>query len=153
MKKIIKVVFSISFIFYILALVFLMFLGRGGVFANLSLLEYIRVSSNIVPFKTISTYVQAIFDGSMNRDIPIKNLAGNLLMFLPMGIYLPFFIKRISKVSVFITSMIAILFSLEFIQVISRRGSFDIDDFILNILGALIGFCIWRTRIVQKILN
>ncbi|WP_162879256.1 VanZ family protein, partial [Paraliobacillus quinghaiensis] len=63
------------------------------------------------------------------------------------------FIKRISKVSVFITSMIAILFSLEFIQVISRRGSFDIDDFILNILGALIGFCIWRTRIVQKILN
>ncbi|WP_404331591.1 VanZ family protein [Mesobacillus maritimus] len=154
MKKIIKVVLRISFIFYFLALVVLMFLGhRGGIFSDLSLIEYIKASSNFVPFKTISTYVQAMFDGSMNADIPIKNLGGNLFMFLPMGIYLPFFIKRISKVGIFIISMIVVLFFLETVQIVSRRGSFDVDDFILNMIGALLGYGIWKMKFVQNLLK
>jgi glycopeptide antibiotics resistance protein len=153
-KKIIKAVFSISFIFYIFALVVLMFLGhRGGIYTDLSLLEYIKSFSNFVPFKTIGTYVQAMFDGSMNADIPIKNLGGNLFMFLPMGIYLPFFIKKISKVGIFIISMIGVLFLFEIVQIVSRRGSFDIDDFILNMIGALIGYGIWKMKFVQNLLK
>lgn len=74
-------------------------------------------------------------------------------MFLPMGIYLPFFIHKISKVSIFTISMIIALFFIECIQLVTRRGRFDIDDFILNMLGALIEFGIWRTKIVQRILK
>ncbi|MFD1362823.1 VanZ family protein [Lentibacillus salinarum] len=154
MKKIIKTVFAFSFIIYVFALVMLLFMGgRGFTFTDLSLLEYIKSSSNFVPFKTISTYIQAIFDGSMNADIPIKNLVGNLFMFLPMGIYLPFFIKKIKRVGRFSISMIVVLFFIEVIQIVTRRGSFDIDDFILNMLGALIGFVIWKTNFVQKLLR
>lgn len=154
MKKIFKVVLSISFIFYILALIFLLFLGsRGYTWMDFSWIEYIKNSSNFVPFKTIITYVKAISDGSMNLDIPIKNLIGNFIMFLPMGIYLPYFIKRINKVSVFSISIIILLFVIEIIQLVTRRGSFDIDDFILNMLGALIGFGIWKTKVVQKLLK
>ncbi|MCQ6276803.1 VanZ family protein [Bacillus sp. V3B] len=154
MKKVIKTVFGISFVFYLLALVVLLFLGsRGYIWTDLSLIEYIKNSSNFVPFKTISTYITAIFDGSMNMDIPIKNLFGNFFMFLPMGIYLPYFIKKINKISVFTISMIILLFAIEVIQVITRRGSFDIDDFILNMVGALIGFGIWKTKVVQKLLK
>lgn len=102
-------------------------------------------ASNFIPFKTISTYIQAIFNGSMNAEIPIKNLVGNLFMFLPMGIYLPFFIKKMGKVGIFTISMIVVLFFIEAIQIVTRRGSFDIDDFILNMIGALIGFGIWKT--------
>lgn len=29
----------------------------------------------------------------------------------------------------------------------------DVDDFILNMLGALIGFAIWKTKFVQRILS
>lgn len=100
MKKIIKVIFSISFIFYLLALVMLLFVGvmfvgvRGHIWTDLSLIEYISSSSNFVPFKTISTYITAMFDGSLNIAIPIKNLLGNLILFSPMGIYLPYYIKR-----------------------------------------------------------
>jgi glycopeptide antibiotics resistance protein len=89
----------------------------------------------------------------MNMDIPIKNLIGNFIMFLPMGIYLPYFIKRINKASVFSISMIILLFVIEVIQLVTRRGSFDIDGFILNMLGALIGFGIWKMKFVQKLLK
>lgn len=159
MKKIIRVIFGISFILYLLALVMLLFVGvmfvgiRGNIWADLSLIEYIKSSSNFVPFKTISTYIQAIFDGSMNIDIPIKNLVGNLIMFLPMGIYLPFFIVKINKVSIFTILMIILLFFIETIQLVTRRGSFDIDDFILNTVGALIGFGFWKSKFVQKLLK
>ena len=154
MKRFIKLVLSVSFIFYLLALVVLLFLGtRGYVWADLTLMEYIKRSSNFVPFKTISTYITAIFSGSMNIDIPIKNLVGNFIMFLPMGIYLPFFIRRTDKISIFSILMIILLLVIEVIQVVTKRGSFDIDDFILNMLGALIGFGIWKMKVVQKLLK
>jgi glycopeptide antibiotics resistance protein len=89
----------------------------------------------------------------MNIDIPIKNLFGNLIMFLPMGIYLPYYVKKINKVSRFAVSMLIFLFVIEVIQLVTRRGSFDIDDFILNMVGALIGFGIWKTKVVQNLLR
>jgi len=154
MKKLKKVLFGFSWIVYLLVLVMLLFMGnRGYTWTELSLWEYIKIASNFTPFKTISTYIQAIMDDSINLYIPIKNLAGNLFMFLPMGIYLPFYINKLNKGSIFIISMIILLFLIEAIQLVARRGSFDIDDFILNMLGALIGFGIWKTKIVQKFIK
>jgi glycopeptide antibiotics resistance protein len=46
-----------------------------------------------------------------------------------------------------------LLLSVELIQLITRRGSFDIDDLILNMFGALVGFIAWKTKLVQKLLN
>ena len=111
--------------------------------SDLSLVDYMKFNSNFIPFKTITTYVKALFDGSMN--IPIKNLVGNFILFLPMGIYLPFFLKKINRGYLFFISMVFLLFIVEVIQLVTRRGSFDIDDFILNMLGALIGFGVWKT--------
>ena len=154
MKKVIEIVLSISFIFYLFALVMILFLDRRGhIMTDLSLLEYIKRSSNFVPFKTIITYFKAIFNESMNIDIPLKNLVGNFILFLPLGIYIPFFIKRINKVSIFLISMITLLLTIEVIQLVTTRGSFDIDDFILNMLRVLIGFIIWKMKVVQKLLK
>lgn len=56
MKKVIKIVLNISFVFYLLALLVLLFLGsRGFLWSGLTMIEYIKNSSNFVPFKTIST--------------------------------------------------------------------------------------------------
>ncbi|MEK9197752.1 VanZ family protein [Ureibacillus sp. 179-F W5.1 NHS] len=153
MQKVIKIALSISFIIYLLALVVTLFLGtrRGYVYTDFSLFEYIKKSSNIVPFKTINTYIMAIFDGSMNMDIPIKNLFGNLILFLPMGIYLPYFIRKVNIISGFSIFMFLLLFVIEFIQLVTRRGSFDIDDVILNMLGAFIGYSIWK--VVERYLS
>lgn len=155
MKKIFKVVLIISFVIYLLALISLLFLGTRNfyVWDDVSFIEYIQFSSNFVPFQTISTYINALFDGSMNIDIPIKNLFGNLLMFFPMGIYLPYLAKKVNKLGTFTVSIIIFILSIEMIQVVTRLGSFDIDDLILNMVGALIGFGIWKTKMVQKLLT
>ncbi|ENH96056.1 hypothetical protein J416_12664 [Gracilibacillus halophilus YIM-C55.5] len=154
-KKIIRVIFSISFIFYVFILLRLLFLSRvsGIGTTDLSLLESIRINSNFIPFKTINTYLQAIFDNSMNMGIPIKNLFGNLFMFLPMGIYLPFFFKSVHQWRKFTLLMIVILLFVEILQLFTGRGSFDIDDFILNMVGAYIGFGIWKVKFVRSTLN
>ncbi|MDD5016859.1 MAG: VanZ family protein [Eubacteriales bacterium] len=149
MKKGIKIILYVclfaSFVFYTLVLLYTLFAGRGYFASGLSLAEYIRVSSNIVPFKTIIQYVKALSDGSMNIDTPIKNLGGNLLMFLPMGIYLPGFFKGLRRPGRFCLCMVGILFVIEGAQLLLRLGSFDIDDFILNMAGALIGFAVWNS--------
>lgn len=152
MKKVIKIGLGISFVLYIFAQGVILFLGgsRGYIFSDLTLIEYVKRSSNIVPFQTISTYITAIFDGSMNRDIPIKNLLGNLILFLPFGVYLPIFIRKANRVSVFFIIMVLMLVLVEFMQLVTRRGSFDIDDFLLNMLGALLGFSIWKSKFVEK---
>lgn len=154
MKKLIKIVLSISFIFYLLVLAIILFLGsRGDIWTDLSFWEYIKNSSNFVPFKSISTYINAIFNGTMNIDIPIKNIFGNLILFLPMGIYLPYLIKKLNKLSSFSISMIILLFVVEVIQLVTRKGSFDVDDFILNMFGALMGYGIWKIKFIQKLLR
>ena len=131
-----------------------MFVGmRGHIWTDMSLIEYIRNSSNFIPFKTISTYVRAMFDGSLNISIVIKNLLGNFILFLPMGIYLPYYVKRINKFGKFTLSMVILLFLVEATQLVTRRGSFDVDDFILNMAGTLLGYSIWKTKIVQSILK
>lgn len=153
--KFIKIALGFSFVVYLLALVIILFLGtRGIAWSEISLLEYIKHSSNIVPFSTIVLYIQAINDGTMNIDIPIRNLLGNFVLFLPMGIYLPFFFKKLNKIGSFTLSMVIILFIVEAVQLLTRRGSFDIDDFILNLLGALVGFAIWKLdKVLKKLMN
>ena len=150
MKKTIKITIGISFIFYIFALIVVLFLRPRGYFSGIPFIEYVRYSINIIPFKTISTYVQALLNGNMNIDIPVKNLYGNLILFLPMGIYLPLVTKKMNTLKPYSIFMISFLFCIEIMQLITRRGSFDIDDFILNMFGAFIGFRIWKTEFIQK---
>lgn len=141
----------ISFILYLFALVFILFLdSRGYRWSEVSFWEYIKWSSNFIPFRTINLYIHSIAHGTLNINIPLKNLGGNLILFLPMGIYLPLFIKRINKIRIYVITMTVLLLFIEVTQVVSRRGSFDIDDLILNMLGAVIGFAIWNVRFVQK---
>lgn len=151
MKTAIKVVIGLSFLLYAFVMIMLLFFDYRGTMGNgLSFFEQVKSSSNFVPFDTIRTYLQVMLNGSMNRDIPIKNLAGNIILFIPIGIYLPFFMGRARKLGAALLFMMLILLLIESIQLVTRRGVFDIDDFILNMSGALIGFAIWRIKIVQK---
>ena len=49
-------------------------------------------------------------------------------------------------VSVFYFSIIRLLFIIEVLQLVTRRGSFDIDDFILNMLADLTEFGSYLTK-------
>ncbi|KON85479.1 hypothetical protein AF332_00385 [Sporosarcina globispora] len=150
MRKIIRLIMGISFLFYLCTLTGLLFFMSRGFWADIPLMEYMKLSSNFVPFKTINGYLMAISNRSMNLIIPIKNLAGNVAAFLPMGIFLPYFFRRLERLKSFAITMTVMILCVEVLQLVTRRGSMDIDDFILNIIGALLGFGLWKVLASQK---
>ena len=107
---------------------------------------------NLVPFKTITEYIAAVVDGSL-RAHAIRNLFGNLLLFFPMGFYLPFFLEKMRKIKTYSMVMAAAIIVIEIVQLATKSGSLDIDDFILNLAGALIGFIVFTRTPIRKLLK
>ncbi|WP_208586872.1 VanZ family protein [Gracilibacillus suaedae] len=154
MRKIIKFTLGICFILYLFVLIILLFFeNRGDTGTNLSLIEYIKSTSNFIPFNTINFYIQAMLNETLNINIVIRNIIGNIIAFMPMGVFLPLFIRKLNSVTRFTFFMIVLILCIETTQALTRRGSFDIDDLILNVFGALVAFTIWRSNIVQKLVS
>jgi len=92
---------------------------------------------NLTPFSTIKHFIQI---DKFNTETWIINLIGNIGVFVPFRILIPLvFRTRLLK-----TLIIALLglFILETTQLITMKGSFDVDDFILNISGVIVGYVI-----------
>ena len=94
---------------------------------------------NLKPLFTIGQFLQTDHYSSKTWII---NLLGNIGVFVPFGILLPLLVRR----RIFRTFFIFIcgLFLLELIQLVTRRGSFDIDDFILNSIGFALGYGLFK---------
>ncbi len=94
---------------------------------------------NLVPFNTINKFLVV---ENFNYKVWIINLLGNIGVFIPFGILLPmvFGNKSIKLLIIFESGLI----TLETLQLLTRRGSFDVDDIILNTIGALTGYLIYQ---------
>jgi glycopeptide antibiotics resistance protein len=75
-----------------------------------------------------------------------QNIIGNIVLFVPLGILLPFALKRFPSLKRLCVFAFCFSLSIEVIQFFSRfLGNFrvvDIDDILLNTLGACMGFSI-----------
>lgn len=97
--------------------------------------------SNFVPFATITDYFALGYTW-----ISIENIIGNIIIFVPLGLFLPILIGKFRKdiIALLLVSFI-ISFIFELVQLLFPIfGSFDVDDLLLNILGALIGYFAFR---------
>jgi glycopeptide antibiotics resistance protein len=105
---------------------------------------------NIIPFKTISNYIQA--SSHINQEIWISNLFGNVLAFLPLGFFLPLLFKRYKGILRTTGAVLLATLAVEVLQYMTRVGSFDVDDIILNTVGGAIGYMLFAIvfRLVQR---
>ncbi len=144
-KNIGKTVIWIVFAVYLIALVYLTFImDIRSTTGGLGMAEYARRHTNLIPFKTISLYIKWILDENRNNNtVPIVNLSGNLILLFPLGFILPDLFSKLKNFFFYILACTGLLAIIEFVQLLTRRGSFDIDDFILNMLGAVIGFVLF----------
>ena len=110
---------------------------------NYSFTEYVIKTSNVKPFYTIVTYIKAVQDGSMNLDIPIRNMLGNLLLFVPYAYF--YYIWKKPDPYQFLLSTTGILLATEVLQMALRVGFFDIDDILLRLAGAAAAYYILRS--------
>jgi glycopeptide antibiotics resistance protein len=117
-------ILALGFIIYILSL-----------FYAVTFQDVSWSSRNFMPFKEMFRY--EIFSARF-----FKNVIGNIIVFVPYGFYAGYLLKSKKVFGIFLLSLITSL-SIEFTQLMIGRV-FDVDDIILNVLGGVVGFYIYR---------
>lgn len=110
---------------------------------------------NLIPLHTLFQFLfgeSEIYQGEAWKQNSFMNLAGNIILFLPLGFLAPFVSDRLKKVSNVFLLFSALIVAIEVIQYFTGRSA-DIDDYILNIFGIMIGFLLSKTPPIRKILS
>ena len=94
-------------------------------------------TANFTPFKTIRMYIDYAY--MLNS---FENLVGNILVFVPFGFLLPYVWKKAGSFWVMLLNAVIFVLGIEVFQLFSAFGAFDVDDIILNCLGAVWGYLI-----------
>lgn len=92
-------------------------------------------TSNFIPFKEVFRY--QIFSERFFR-----NVVGNLIMFMPYGFFVSYFLRLDKKKTIFIMSLLVSV-TIEITQLIIGRV-FDVDDIMLNVCGGILGYFVYR---------
>ncbi|CAM2901362.1 VanZ family protein [Paenibacillus sediminis] len=127
------------FLSYTSVLLYLMFFGFHRTALSTDHMRY-----NLVPFKTIANYI--FHYEAFGFKTWVINLFGNVVVFTPFGFLVPSLFIRARKGLLFYSSFVFVLILAEILQSVLRLGSFDVDDLILNTLGAAIGFRIYNKK-------
>ena len=93
-------------------------------------------TNNFIPFKEIFRY-------DLGTPKVIKNIIGNIIMFIPFGFFASYFLKS-KKISIPLILTIILTTTIETVQYYIGRV-FDIDDIILNIVGGILGYLLFIT--------
>ena len=115
-----KELITLSFIIYILCLFQVVTFQDNN---NIS-------SNNLIPFREMFRY-------DLGSRLFLKNVLGNIIMFLPYGFFTSYFLKEKKLLPIFILTAVASL-TIESTQLMIGRV-FDIDDILLNIVGGILG--------------
>ena len=106
---------------------------------------------NLVLFHEISRYVR--YREQIGWYGFFLNTFGNVLAFMPLGFLLPYVVGRDFTMLQMILAGAVCSYGIEFVQLLTRTGSFDVDDIFLNTIGAMLGWGLflalrklWRTR-------
>lgn len=122
------------FTLYVLALLYLLFLSRHDSFLSDWEAYWNYSMVNFRPLATILRYLRAAHN---IPRIAAANLLGNLVLFMPMGAFLPLLFPKLRTFWRFLLVMLGMLVLVEAVQLALRCGSCDVDDVLLNLLGAV----------------
>ena len=136
---------------YGLVLLWLLFLRRLGASYAWSYGEYLAAMHNFIPFRSLYELLSA-------PDLPAKvvlrfalNFFGNVLLFIPWGILLPACFPKLRGFRRFVCLTLPALLVIETAQLFAMLGSFDVEDLLLNLCGACVGFLIFHKLRRSKI--
>lgn len=115
-----KELIALSFIIYILCLFQVVTFQDNN---NIS-------SNNLIPFREMFRY-------NVGSRLFLKNVLGNIIMFLPYGFFTSYFLKEKKLLPILILTVVTSL-TIECTQLMIGRV-FDIDDILLNIMGGVLG--------------
>lgn len=127
-------IFRVIFLLYLAYLFYLVFLSKYYGRATF------HRTYNVMPFNTIMDFLR--YSRSI-RAIAI-NIGGNILAFVPMGFLAPGAFKGLRKFGNAVVLILFFAFSIEIAQYIAGVGACDIDDVMLNLLGGMLGYLMFK---------
>ncbi len=133
------------FVIYLVFLILFVVLKFDGSFNTLQetirTIEWNRemgiINANIVPFRTIVAQIK-----HANSIWALKNLLANILLFMPWGFLLPLIQERLKTIIPFMCLSLVFILLIEMTQFVFLIGQFDVDDIILNLVGAILGYIV-----------
>ena len=154
MKK--KRLWNVLFCLYTLVMLWLLFdRDQGG--SGLPYWDRVANNLNLRPFRTVGNYMDVLLRKEYYMEKwgaasiyayqarhAVINLLGNIVMFVPLGFLLPKVSPRQRKLWRCLLTTAMMIALVEMAQLFSLRGSCDVDDLILNVLGAAIGYCVYK---------
>lgn len=142
---------QLAFGFYAAVMLYLLLFGRTAyeTSAELTYGQLMASNVNLVPFRSIGILLHAAqyYREQLGSDyyvwFAVKNIGGNLVLFVPLGLFLPALWQRQRKYWLFLLTVAGAICLVEVTQLLTLLGSLDIDDLILNTVGATLGYLLW----------
>lgn len=105
---------------------------------------------NLVPFKEIKRFATHL--PQLGVWTVMINIAGNLAAFMPLGFLLPIVTERRVRFLKAAAGSFALSLTIELVQLLSRVGTCDVDDVLLNTIGGMLGYGCYALfwRLFQK---
>ncbi len=111
-----------------------------------------RVGQNVtsdwqgIPFHTLRIFFNMLIQYSPPelRWEAWKNLVGNVLLFVPLGAFVPWIWPVWRKFWRQLLLMIGLIIAVELSQVLFGLGWCDVDDLLLNVIGTSLGYLLWK---------
>lgn len=96
---------------------------------------------NLVPFREIRRFY--LYREQLGFLAVALNLAGNVLAFVPFGLFLPLLARQTRSFVRMLLLGAEFSLMIEAVQLFYRVGSFDVDDILLNTLGVGVGYLLF----------
>ena len=97
-------------------------------------------TSNFIPFKEILRY-------SIGSSLFYKNVLGNMVMFVPFGFFVSYFLKLEKVYGITLITLLTSI-TIEITQLLIGRV-FDVDDLLLNLVGGVFGYLLYE--VIHKV--
>lgn len=143
--RIIRAFGKVLFLLYVGFLIYFLFVAEW--YGRTEVSENYRY--NLELFREIKRFIT--YREQLGLFAVCANLLGNILIFVPYGFFISMASSSRGFFKTFFCSM-GLSLAVEIVQLITRVGSFDVDDILLNTIGGVIGYIIFAicSRIRRK---
>ena len=102
---------------------------------------------------TVKLFINAYKDANLDTHIVIENILGNFFVMMPFALFVPNIFKKINTVLKFLICISVCVLIIEVLQIVFLTGSADIDDFVLNVGGAMLAYGVLNVARVKCTVN
>ena len=133
--------FRCGFLAYAAVMLWLLFIRFRGV----EVTDYwaqLAGRVNLIPFSSMGSMLRTFWHNPYPSVLwtVVYNIGGNIIMFVPLGFFLRALFPGCRRFRRCMSTVAVIMTTVELVQLLTLRGFCEVDDLMLNLAGAAIGF-------------